>query len=81
MVAALQFLCKKNPKRIIVAVPVAPPRAQEAISPWCDEFVALETPTPFFGVGLWYEDFTQVNDEEVRHLLESSADRPAHGTA
>lgn len=37
--------------------------------------VCLETPNPFFGVGLWYENFTQVRDDEVRNLLTRAAER------
>ena len=37
--------------------------------------VCLETPSPFFGVGLWYENFTQVRDDKVRNLLTRAAER------
>ncbi|MGZ3723003.1 MAG: phosphoribosyltransferase family protein, partial [Bdellovibrionales bacterium] len=77
MIAALQFLRKKRPQKIIVAIPVASETAVSRVAPWCDEMLYLETPTPFFGVGQWYKDFTQVTDEEVRSLLGGSANELA----
>jgi putative phosphoribosyl transferase len=71
MTAALQFLGKLNPKRIVVAVPVASESAANAIAPWCDDIVILEVPTSFYGVGQWYQDFNQVSDVEVELLLEA----------
>lgn len=70
MIAALQFIRKNGPKRILVAVPVASDSAVDAIAPWSDETVVLEVPRPFFGVGQWYKDFSQVTDDEVQNLLE-----------
>ncbi|MGE4131956.1 MAG: erythromycin esterase family protein [Bdellovibrionales bacterium] len=73
MVAALNFLRKKSPHRLIVAVPVASSTAAAAIAPVCDESVILQRPEPFFSVGQWYQDFTQVTDEGVKNLLEGFA--------
>ena len=56
------------PKRIIVAVPVAPATIFEVLHE-ADEVVCLMTPEPFYGVGMWYEDFRQTGDEEVQALL------------
>ena len=45
-----------------------------------DEVICARTPNPFYGVGMWYDDFEQTGDEEVRELLARAAeseDRPA----
>jgi predicted phosphoribosyltransferase len=76
MVAALRTVRERGPRELIVAVPVAPPERLEAISRLCDEAVCLLTPETFRGVGQFYEDFTQVEDDEVLTLLARSA-RPA----
>lgn len=70
MSAALISLRKQGPKKIIVAVPVASETAAQAIAALCDHAVVLQIPRPFFAVGQWYQDFTQVTDEEVQNLLE-----------
>jgi putative phosphoribosyl transferase len=69
MRAAVAALRKMNPQSILVAVPVAAPET-------CDDFrregidvVCLDTPTPFEAVGLWYGDFSQTTDDEVKELL------------
>ncbi|HSK70404.1 MAG TPA: phosphoribosyltransferase [Pyrinomonadaceae bacterium] len=70
MRVAVKALKEEEPKEIIVAVPVAAVQTcdefrQEADT-WC---VCAMTPEPFYAVGLWYEDFSQTTDEEVRNLL------------
>jgi predicted phosphoribosyltransferase len=69
MRAAVQTLNEERPKRLVVAVPVAPPETCEAIRAEVDEIVCALTPPVFHGVGRWYEDFLQTTDEEVRELL------------
>jgi putative phosphoribosyl transferase len=69
MRAAVQALNEESPKRLIVAVPVAPPETCEEIREEVDEIVCALTPLAFYGVGRWYEDFLQTTDEEVRELL------------
>jgi putative phosphoribosyl transferase len=68
MRAAIKALKRQNPKRIIVAVPVAPATVYEDL-PETDEIVCLMTPEPFYGVSRWYTDFRQTSDEEVQALL------------
>jgi putative phosphoribosyl transferase len=68
MRAAIKALKKQKPKRIIVAVPVAPATVYEDLHE-ADEIVCLMTPEPFYGVGMWYADFSQTSDEEVQTLL------------
>lgn len=69
ILATLKMLRRRHPKKLIVAVPVASEQAAERISKEVDEFVCLYTPYPFFGVGRFYDDFTQTTDEEVKELL------------
>lgn len=73
--AALQALRKKEPAKLILAVPVAPRDALPSLAGECDEIVCLATPEPFYAVGAHYSDFTQTSDEEVKQLLSASANR------
>lgn len=69
MRAALLALRGKNPKRLIIAVPVAPADAKERFQDVADEFVSVMNPIDFQAVGQFYEDFSATEDEEVRSLL------------
>lgn len=69
MIAALQALKRHHPLEVIVAVPVAPPDRLEEIEKWCDEVVCLYAPEEFRAIGQFYQDFTQVEDEQVLALL------------
>ena len=69
MRAAIQALCQMNPAQIVIAVPVAPVATCERLQSEVDELVCLEMSEPFFGVGQFYDDFSQVSDDEVRDLL------------
>jgi predicted phosphoribosyltransferase len=69
MRAAVQALRAMEPKRVIVAVPVAAAQTCEDLREIADEMVCLRTPEPFEAVGLWYDDFTQTTDAEVHALL------------
>jgi len=70
MLAAARALRAQQPERIIVAVPVASPETCEEFRQHVDEVVCAATPDPFYAVGVWYEDFSQTPDAEVRELLE-----------
>src|SRR5260221_113749 len=72
MLAAARALRLKKPERIIVAVPVASVEACDDIRAHVDEIICAETPDPFYAVGVWYEDFSQTSDSEVRELLENA---------
>jgi predicted phosphoribosyltransferase len=72
MRAAIAGLRTLQPARIVVAVPVAAPEACDTLRRDADEIVCGVTPEPFYGVGRWYEDFSQVTDEEVRMLLQEA---------
>ena len=69
MRAAAAALRAQKPARIVVAVPVAAPETCEQFKSEVDEVICAVTPQPFRGVGLWYRDFSQTTDEEVRELL------------
>jgi putative phosphoribosyl transferase len=68
--AALLALKKKNPLRLVLAVPVAPYDSVIALKSYCDEVICLSTPTNFYAVGQWYQDFSQVNDDQVLRILD-----------
>jgi predicted phosphoribosyltransferase len=73
MRAAIEALRRLEPARIVVAVPVADPTTCEEIAAEADEVVCARTPRQFRAVGLWYTDFSQTTDDEVRNLLEHAA--------
>ncbi len=69
MLAAVNALRSLHPKKIVVATPVAPTHAKSQIGRVADEFICVSTPQWFFAIGEFYENFEQVEDEEVRNLL------------
>src|SRR3954451_20020434 len=74
MRAAVAALRQGQPARVVVAVPIAAPSTCEEFQDEVDEVVCARTPDPFYAVGLWYEDFSQTTDEEVRELLRRAED-------
>ena len=79
--AALKALRRKGPKKLILAVPVAPMETLEELEKEVDEIVCLSTPEPFFAIGMHYVDFRQVGDDEVIRLLADCASTPAVGAS
>jgi predicted phosphoribosyltransferase len=77
MRAAAAALRRQGPARIVVAVPVSAPQTCDEYRMGVDEIICAVTPEPFQAVGLWYKDFSQTTDEEVRELLARSAARGA----
>jgi predicted phosphoribosyltransferase len=75
MQAAVTALRQEGPAAIVVAVPTAPPETCDAFRELVDEVVCALTPEPFYGVGLWYQDFSQTSDEEVHELLQRARER------
>ena len=69
MIAALHALRARNPKKLVCAVPVAPPETLEKVASYADETVCLESPVFFYAVGQFYQVFQQVGDDEVTALL------------
>jgi putative phosphoribosyl transferase len=76
MLAGIEALRTLHPNNIVVAVPVAPMHADRDFGGVADEFICLEQPEEFYGIGQFYKDFSQVDDLEVRALLETSATNP-----
>ncbi len=72
MIAALHALRAKSPKKLICAVPVAPPDTLIKVRPYADEVVCLSAPEMFYAVGQFYASFPQVSDEEVIELLKTT---------
>lgn len=77
MRAAIVAARARGPARLIVAAPVASVDTVALLRPLVDELVVVEMPEPFGAIGLWYEEFTQIGDEEVRALIRQAA----HGAA
>lgn len=75
MRAGLIALRLKQPLRLVAAVPVAPTLTCQELRTIADEVVCIATPEPFYGVGLWYDDFTPTSDAEVRELLRLAGER------
>jgi putative phosphoribosyl transferase len=69
MRAAIEAVKAYEPSELIVAVPVAPRSAVLDFDPVVDQFIAALTPRTFQAVGMWYDDFSQTSDEEVRSAL------------
>ena len=73
MRAAVKALRARQPSRVVVAVPVGADDTCHLLRREADEVICLRTPYPFGGVGMWYDDFSQTDDEEVRELLAAAA--------
>ncbi len=73
--AALRGLRLRNPKAIILAVPVAPRDSLTEIAPLVDEIVCLEVPEPFNAVGAHYQHFDQVDDMQVVSMMTAARKR------
>lgn len=77
MYAAVAAVSTRKPAQIVVAVPVGSPEVCRAFRTHVDDVVCLRMPEPMYAVGLWYEDFSQTPDGEVRLLLDRAAERRA----
>lgn len=77
MRASLALVRKRQPARVILAVPVAPADTLDSLAALADEVLCLETPSPFYAVGTHYRNFEQVSDAEVAAALSRSAERNA----
>ena len=73
MRVAIQVLRAQHAKKIIVATPAAPPSAKWEIEPLVDEFITVVLPTDFYGVGQFYEDFAQLDDDTIYELVRMGA--------
>ena len=75
LMAGIQALKQMRPATIVVATPVAPRATVERLRREVDEVVCAEMPEPFYGVGQFYSDFSQVRDEEVNELMNRASKR------
>jgi len=77
MRAAAEAVRAKAPSRVVIAVPVGAPETCDALRTEADEVVCLMTPDTFRAVGMWYDDFHQTTDDEVRAHLEHAGSQTA----
>jgi len=77
MRAAVEALRRQRPARVVVAVPVGAAETCAELERAADEVVCARTPEPFYAVGVWYDDFSQTSDAEVRELLEQATEKQA----
>jgi predicted phosphoribosyltransferase len=77
MRSAVSALRRGQPARLVVAVPVAARDTCEAFHSWVDEIVCVHTPHMLHAISVWYEDFSQTSDDEVRDLLRRAESRLA----
>jgi putative phosphoribosyl transferase len=77
MRVAAAALRKKSPAQIVAAVPVAAPATCSEFETEVDKIICAVTPEPFWAVGQWYRNFSQISDGEVRQLLRRAADLPS----
>jgi len=75
--AAITALRELKPARIVLAAPVAPASTCRRLRRKVDDLVCLDTPEDFFAIGQFYEDFSQVSDEEVTSLLQLNVEEHA----
>ena len=76
--AAIAALRELKPVGIVLAAPVAPPSTCRRLRRKVDDLVCLDTPETFYAIGQFYEDFSQVSDEEVTSLLQLNIEQRAH---
>jgi predicted phosphoribosyltransferase len=76
MRAAVLAVRRLKPARVVVAVPVGARETCESLGEVADEVVCALTPEPFRAVGLWYANFSQTTDDEVRQFLSRGAGAP-----
>ena len=79
MEAAVSALRAHKPAHIVVAVPVGAPETCQRLAQMADEVVCVQMPVPFNAVGLWYERFDQVSDDEVIAVVSRQSSVGSHG--
>jgi putative phosphoribosyl transferase len=71
ILATIELVRSDNPRKIVIAVPVAPPNIKKHLEDFVDEIVVLHSPQDFDSVGTYYENFEQLSDEDVISILEN----------
>ncbi len=80
--AALEAIRERRPRKLVLAVPVAPAATLGELSGAADEIVCLQAHEPFYAIGVYYDDFHQVSDAEVVKILSMvRAPEPSAGAA
>jgi len=79
--AAIVALRQFKPASIVLAVPIAPASTCRQLRPEIDDLICLHTPETFYAIGEFYEDFSQVSDEEVTTLLQRNVEQRVHEVA
>jgi putative phosphoribosyl transferase len=74
MKVAVRALKRKEPSKLVIAVPLGAASTCSELKNEADELICLMTPEPFFAVGSWYENFEQTTDQQVRELLQKAHD-------
>jgi predicted phosphoribosyltransferase len=72
ILAGISMLRKRNPAKIVVAVPVSSISAAKKLTEVVDDFICPYTPADFYGVGEHYQDFSEVTDEEVIRIIRTN---------
>jgi predicted phosphoribosyltransferase len=67
--AALEYLKKQNVAKIVVAIPIAADSSARRLRSQVDSVVTVVEPEDLMSVGQWYDDFSQVSDDEVIEIL------------
>lgn len=70
--AALFWIKSQKPQKVILATPVAPPEVVEKLRPQVDKLICLKIEPDFWAVGQFYEEFSQVEDKEVKRILDKN---------
>lgn len=73
LLVAIDLLRREGAAKIVVALPVAPPDTVALLKSRADEVICLEIPSSFMAIGEFYDDFTQVEDEEAVAILKRGA--------
>ncbi len=74
MKVAVRALKRKEPSKLVIAVPLGAFSTCSELKKEADELICLMTPEPFSAVGSWYENFEQTTDQQVRELLQKAHD-------
>ena len=69
MKVSVEMLKNRMPAKIIIAVPIASPRIIDALREMVDDIIVLDTPMNFGGVGQFYEDFSEITDQDVIAIM------------
>jgi putative phosphoribosyl transferase len=79
--AAIEALRRRDPRRLVLAVPVCTTHTAETLRREVDELICLEAPSNLMAIGLWYRHFEQTSDEEVIELLKRAQHEQEEGSA